>query len=88
LLRISGDGNVSVVVDNILVDSNEVQNFNLERRYSVSPDGRFVVWASQEGGTLQNPALDMIDLATGARLRLFSAADGDNSFIRSVTWVD
>lgn len=88
LLRISPDGDSTVVLDNILVDTNSIQNFGQERRYTVSPDGQFVVWVSQEGSTLQNPAVDMIDLATGSRLRLFTREAMDRTVIRSVTWVE
>lgn len=88
LLRISPDGNSTVVVDNVLVDSNSVQNFNLDRRYTVSSNGRYVIWASQAGNTLQDPAIDMIDLETGSQLRLFTQAEGENAVIHSVTWVD
>ncbi len=88
LLRISTDGESSVVIENVLVDGNSVQNFNLARRYTVSSDGRYVVWASQAGNTLQDPAIDMIDLETGSQLRLFTQAEGENAVIHSVAWVD
>lgn len=88
LLHVWLDGRVELVTDTIMADEIQINLFqNNERHFTVSPNGRFVVWISHDGG-LNATTLEMIDLQTGARGRLMTLSQVRlRDILQSVTWV-
>lgn len=99
LKRLMLDGDVVQVVEGIsrIEDGRNNLNllvFNQAHRYTVSPDGQYVVWP---GGDIDNrPAgLNLTDINTGETMTLLQANSGtdanafmDNDMFRSVFWVE
>lgn len=90
LIRVYPDGEVEVVTDRILVNTSAVQINNLERRYTVSPDGRYVMWIGRDGGAAGDTTLELMDLEAGVQKRVaqMPALSGSRDvFFSSVTWL-
>jgi hypothetical protein len=98
LKRLMPSGDVVQVVEGIsrIEDGRNNLNlliFNQGHRFTVSPDGQYVVWPS--GDIDHNPAqLNLTDIDTGETLVLLEALSGgganafmDNDMFRSVFWV-
>lgn len=92
LIRVYPDGEGEVVTDKVLVNTNQVQPFTLERRYTVSPDGRYVMWIGQDVGVEGDTTLEIFDLEAGVQKRVAQmparATGGFDVFFSSVTWLE
>ena len=87
LVRVYPDGSVESITDTVMADEGTLNLFNNnERHYTVSPDGRYVVWISKDVNS--NTALEIRDLEAGiaGTLAIFTPAFG-RDILQSVTWV-
>lgn len=92
LLHLMPDGTVELITDSILASTNQVQPLALERFYSVSPDGRYLMWIGRDGGLEDDTTLEVLDLETGIQKRVaqmpLRATGGYNILILTVAWVE